>query len=240
MADLETYVENVRLRVRESNNSPANDMGDSAYQDFVRSAINRYSIDRPRHIVSESTGTGQKYYTVSTILPSFVEGFSRITHIEAIGAIVANKELPNYIERDDWDYYRDSVGLRLLFKRHQPDTSETIRIEYTVLHTINKLDSATEDTIPVFDVPAIYYYAASEALKSLAAKYTSVNDPTIRADIVNYRSKSRESSERAKDYLTEYENWLKETDIPISVTRQIETGFSFGIEQPFLTHKTNL
>lgn len=240
MAKLEVYTEAVKRRVLEANRSPGSDMGEIAYRDFVRSALKRYSIDRPRHIVVEVSGTGQRYYTISTILPNFIEGFSRITRIEAIGAVVADKELPNYIERDDYDYFRDATGLRLLFINHQPDSSDTMRIEHTVLHTIDGLDSETVDTVPLFDDVAIHYYGASEALRALAAKYTGTNDPTIRADVVNYRSKSRELTAMADSYVKQYMDWINDPDVPISVIRQIETGFSFGVNQPFLTHRTNL
>ena len=73
MALLEEYIENVRGMVREANN-PIYDSGVDQYEDYIRRALRRYSIDRPLVKSASITGTSSEYFIVNTSnLPDNIE-----------------------------------------------------------------------------------------------------------------------------------------------------------------------
>ena len=239
MTKLAEYVEIVRSTVREANGATQFDMGDSVYESFVRRGMRRYSIDKPDEKVAAITGASTQYITVnSSNLPNFVEGFSKVINIEAIAPTIADDDAPHYLERDEWDFYRDDTAYRIFLKNHSPDSSETIRVSYTVLHTIDGLDSATTDTIPDQDKEAIVYWAINEAFLALAGKYAGTSDPTIRADVVNYKTKSSDMRSNAKEFRELYKEWISEPIKSASIIRDIDFGFGFGNNQPFQTHRS--
>ena len=236
MATLEQYVEAVRDRVRETGFLISHDMGDSAYQRFIRTALRRYSIDRPKIKVNQIVGAASKYITVnSTNLPSFIDGFSIILNIEIESPVIASDESPNYIERDSWDFYRDSTLLYIFLHDHETSVSENVRLTYTIFHTINGLDSETVDTIPAQDFEAIIYWAVAEALLALSNKFADTIDPTIRADNVNYRSKSVEYRNQAKEFRLMYKEWIAMPYTPESITRDLDFGYTNYT--PWQTHQ---
>ncbi|MAF24326.1 hypothetical protein CL634_01885 [bacterium] len=239
MTKLAEYVAIVQSMVREANGALHFNMGEPIYQSFIRRALRRYSIDRPDEKVAAITGTASQYITVnSSNLPNFIEDFSKVISIEAIAPTIASNEDPNYIERDEWDFYRDDSAYRIFLKNCTPSTNDTIRVHYTVLHTINELDSATTDTVPEPDREAIIYWAINEAFLSLAGKYAGTSDPTIRQDIVNYRTKSSDMIRLASEYRKMYMEWISEPIKPASVIRDIDFGFGFGDSQSFQTHRS--
>lgn len=236
MATKEQYITSIRVKVREANKSINNDMGEADYEEHLSAALRRYSKDRPKKIVTEITGASTRYYLINaTNFPDFIEGFSVLTKVEAISADVSNEESPRYISGDAYEFYRDSAGYKLHFKHDEPTSSDTIRIEYTVKHTINGLSGETVDTIPNIHYDAVIYAAAYEACRALAGKYSGSSDPTIRSDVVNYRTKSREYLSLAKDYLESYYEWISDKDKPASSTLSLGY-YGFNESSPYLTH----
>lgn len=239
MSTLAEYISAVRETVREANASLSYSMRDEEYTTFVRRSLRRYSIDRPQIKNVSITGTDSKYITINnTNFPDYVDQFSTILTVEADSPTIADNEKPNYIERDEWDTYRSTSTLYLYLKNHQPDTDETMKITYTVPHTINELDSETTDSVPVIDFEAIVYYAANEALLALAGKYAGHSDPTMRSDVVNYRTKSAEFRALAKEYRDLYREWISQPIKAASVIRDLDFGLSFADGMPFLTHRS--
>ncbi len=214
-------------------------MGDDDYSEFILSALRRYSKDKPRLVISDITGTASKFIEVNASnFPNFVDGFSRIEYLEAGAATIADNEKPNYIERDSWDYYRDTTKLYVYFKDDQPATSDTIRAQYTAEHTINGLSQETVDTVPGNDFEAIIYWAAHEACLALAAKMSDTINPGIRGEQFNSRSKSKEYREVAQKYQDLYMNWVTEPNEAASVTRDLDFGYSFVDGMPWQTHRS--
>jgi hypothetical protein len=239
MAHFNAYLDAVQTKVREAGAVPSYGMGTDDYEHFIRTALRRYSRDKANIKVANITGTSVKYIEINgTTLPKFIDGFSKINYIEAAAATVADNDPPNFIERDNWDYYRDATKLYIYLKDDAPGASDIIRVQYTVEHTITGLDAATVDTVPSFDFEAVVYWAVSEALLALAGKYADSTDPTLRADVVNYQSKSRNYLAVAKVFRELYVSWITDTYIAASATRDLDFGLSIGDGQPYQTHRS--
>lgn len=239
MSTIAQYISEVHELVREASGSISNSMGNDAYQSFVRRALRRYSIDRPEIKTSQFVGDGGKYYPINaTNFPGFLDGFSVIERVEAISPTLANEEKPNYIERDEFDRYNDGTTLFLFFKNHQPSSTDNIRVRYSILHTIEGLDTETVDTVPSVDSEAIVLWASSEAFGALAGKFAGTRDPSLRADVVNYRTKTRDYMDVSKAYRERYHEWIKKSQEPVTLIRDLDFGFGWANNQPFLTHRS--
>ena len=238
MTKLDEYLQITRNLVVEAGGVTQYDQGDNPYTTFIRHSLRRYSIDKPLQKVSAIIGTDSKYLTLNEAnTPGYVDGFSSIELIEAAAPVVANNDRPNYIDRDQWELYRDDTALRIYFINHQPRVSDTIRVTYTVLHTINELDDETVDSVPTQDREAIILYAAYQALLSLAAKFAGTSDPTLRADVVNYRTKSLEYRTLAQEHKKMYEDFMSDPIKAASIVRDIDFRFGFSDVVPWLTHR---
>lgn len=239
MVHLNVYLNSVRSKVREAGSSSQFDMGNDDYTEFVNSGLRRYSRDRPDIKVSEITGTASSYIAVNgTNFPGFVEGFSKINYIESDGATIADNDHPHYLERNSWDYYRDTTNLYVYLKNIAPPATSTIRVQYTLEHTIEGLDSETIDTIPSYDFEAVVYWSAAEALLALAGKMADSIAPILRADVVNYGNKSTQYIKVSDKYRQLYMDWIHEDHVASSVTRDIPQGYSNSSNMPWQTHRS--
>lgn len=150
----------------------------------IAEAVKVYSKYRPRERVHELTGTGAAFeFAVPT---DWEDGFSSIRgDVEYPAA----KREPEVIERDDWIIYRDpTAGPKFRLLRHTPTASEKVRFRYTVRHTVD----VTTDTVPLADREAGAKLAGSYGARALAAYYAQSQDPTLAADVVNYRTKAQD------------------------------------------------
>jgi hypothetical protein len=146
------------------------------FDNSIAEALKRYSKTRPRLACIDIPGTGSHDYALPI---GWSDGFSTIVSIETpIGNVPET-----LLDTDEWSLYMTPTGtkLRLL---DAPAATETVRMLFTQLHT--------EATLPVADSDAVANLAASLCCRQLAAAYSNTSDPTIQADVVNYRSKSGE------------------------------------------------
>jgi len=154
------------------------------YTPAIDAALERYSVHRPKLAPVDVAGAG----TSDVDLPvAYVDGFSQVIQVEfPIG------ENPESIIADDcWRVYRTPSGPVLRLLDETPTADETLRLTITV--------PRVEADILMGDLDAVAALAASFCLDTLANLFASTNDPTISADVVNYRSKSGEYARRAKD-----------------------------------------
>jgi len=99
---------------------------------------------------------------------------------------------PEYVLDSDLFLYRTPTGYSIALNFDSPGPEDTMRVLWTASHAANG------STIPGKDFYAVVDYASSLALESLAATYVQTGDPSIAADVVNYRSKSQEYLSLAK------------------------------------------
>jgi hypothetical protein len=105
---------------------------------------------------------------------------------------------PVYIDESDFSIYRTPTALKIMLSVNAPTASEVVRATWTGRH------AADGSTVPDKDFYAVVDYASSLALEALAAIYVQTGDPSIQADVVNYRSKSSEYLTLAKKIRERY------------------------------------
>jgi hypothetical protein len=151
-----------------------------------------YSKDRPLEVVEDLDGDG----TNDVALPkTWEDKFSAVRSIEyPIGEIP-----PVLIEDSDWQLYRTPDALKLRLLAVTPSAAaDQVRLTWTRRH------AADGSTVPDADFEAIVDMAAALCCELIARKYTQTGDPSIGADVVNYRSKGQEWSDRAKTLRANY------------------------------------
>ena len=121
----------------------------------IKAAVEMYSNDRPESISTSVTGDGGKYYLISTVLTSFVEGFSRVTGIEYPAQAVTVDSVPQYLEPEDWDDdFNDGTNRYLLFVNTAPASTETAVVTFTApyLWTKSSVTTAVNQSTHGFSV----------------------------------------------------------------------------------------
>lgn len=140
-------------------------------------ALNRYSKVRPLEVVVDIPGGG----THDVDLPiDWIEGFSSVIQVEYPVDRVPAEIIPQRF----CQIYASPTGKKLRVWTINPTADEMVRQTYTILHS--------EDSVPVVDLEAVANLAASICCRILANALGNTSDPTIQADVVNYRSKSGE------------------------------------------------
>lgn len=154
-----------------------------------RAILQRYSVDSPLEVVSDVQGNGTNYLPLPVApgsgnnLPVWESNFSTIRSIEyPIG-----QQPPGLILDSDFRlYHTPGQPDRILLNFDTPTAAESVRVIWTARHLIDG------STVPDRDFFGVVDYAASLAADWLATYYVGIGDPTIGADVVNYRSKSQE------------------------------------------------
>jgi len=177
-----------------------------AREEIIKSAFQAYSHDAPNQHTDDVTGDGGNYYPLSgdsKVLADWSEGFSRIVNVEYPAASVADDEVPQYLEAEDWrsDYWASDVRY-LYMPNHSPAASEKMRVTYTIPYEL----AGTPETvaIPDQDFFAVCELAAGMCCQATAAKYARIGDSTIGADSTEHVSKSRNFAARAKAFMESY------------------------------------
>lgn len=152
-------------------------LNEGDYSSALTEALKRYSTARPRLVCDDLAGIGGH----DLALPAgWCDGLSTITSIEyPVGNVPET-----LLDGDEWTLYQSPAGLKLRLLDAMPTPTETVRVLYSALHS--------EATVPAADEEAIANLAASLCLRQLASLYGQTSDPTINADVVNYRSKTDE------------------------------------------------
>lgn len=167
--------------------------------EFLKRAGEAHSKTRPRPVVADIPADGAFEYPlpadwdVDESVPLAVE-------------FPAGEQDPKFLPEDEWMIYRSAVGAyKLRFLESSP-SGGTIRLVYTIPHVLKETPTPNgTNTIPDSAFMAVIYKGAQLACEGLAAQYAKTSDPTISADVVNYRTKSQEFADRAKDFLARYE-----------------------------------
>tara|TARA_Y100000034_G_scaffold135950_1_gene209958 strand:- start:5355 stop:6068 length:714 start_codon:yes stop_codon:yes gene_type:complete len=169
-------------------------ISEAQLEDLLDRAVRIYERQRPLRQAFEQTGDGSTY---TWAMPSgWIEHFSQVLSVE----YPSGEQKPTFIPSDDWAVFYTGTGttltsnFRLLF--NTPSSSETVRVEYTGIHTL----SQATNTIPEGDQEAIGWAASAEACDILATNAAQTIDSNISADQVEHRTKERELMNRAKNY----------------------------------------
>ena len=143
----------------------------------IREALRQFNIAAPVHAGTLITGVSDQYeYELSD------EDDRALAVLDVLRAGANQDELDIPITYDD--YNEDE---RVFFRLRQPVTdSETLIVRYTINHTINGLDSATESTLPAEQDQIIVDGARAEAIMVRAvSRVETINLSKDQSD--NYR-----------------------------------------------------
>ncbi|MEA5113023.1 MAG: hypothetical protein VB050_03265 [Geobacteraceae bacterium] len=167
-------IDDVRAKTKDTGQK-LDDPGD--YAAAVTEALKRYSKHRPRLICEDLAGNS----THDLAMPAgWTEGISAIVSVEyPVGTVPET-----LLESDDWAEYMTPAGKKIRLMHDAPSAAEHVRVLYQAVHT--------EVTLPATDLEAVANLGASICQRLLAALYAQTSDPTIGADVVNYRSKADE------------------------------------------------
>lgn len=162
---------------------------------ILQAILQRYSKDRPQEKVTDVPGDG----TSDIALPAgYEDGFSILRSLEyPIGNVP-----PTYLEDDEWMFYRSPTGLKIRLLSTKPTATQNVRVSWTARH------AADGTTVPDWDFEAVCDFAGSLGFEGLAGVYAQTGDPTIQADVVNYRTKAQEYLGLAKAARRRYFNHL--------------------------------
>lgn len=164
------------------------------YDNAITAALKRYSRHRPRVLVADLPGTGSNDLALPA---SWSDGHSGVQGVEyPVGNIPEEM-----IDQRDYKLYQTPTGQKLRLLTVKPTVSEAVRLTFTGLHI-------DESTVAVADQEAVANLAASICCRALAAYYGNTGDPTIQADVVNYRSKTDEYRRLADSFESLYNDHL--------------------------------
>lgn len=191
------------------------------YDNAIVEALKRYSKHRPRLACTDIAGQDGPDINLPD---DWCDGLSTIQGIEyPIGTVPES-----LLDARDWRFYRTPTDTYIRFAAVRPAGAEEVRLLYTILHT--------EASVPAADLEAIANLAASVCCRKLAAAYGNTSDPTIQADVVNYRSKTDEYRRLADSLEKLYKDHLglKDSD---TTPAAMATAPPPDSTRPRLTHR---
>lgn len=189
----ETLIPEVKVLVKDG----AQKLAAADYPSFLQRAVDAYSAHRPRVMVKDYNGDGSTY---KLTLPSdWEQDFSTIQSVE----YPQGDRIPTFLDADEYDVRNDTEAVKVIWLFDlTPASGKKTRVTYTIRHTLSDVTS----TIPGADESIVTRLAASYACEALAAIYAQTSDPLLSADTVNYRSKSQEYRDLAKQYRKGYDD----------------------------------
>ena len=178
----------------------------SAYTPLVQRAIQqRYSLDCPLECLSDVVSDGSSILALPVfqgtvpdggVVPVFDPEFSIVEVVE----YPLGQYPPSTLMDSDFRLYRTPAGYSIMLSADLPDAGDPVRVTWTAQHAIDG------STVPNMHFFAVVDYAASLAADKLATIYAQTSDPTMSADVVNYRSKSAEYLQLSKSLRKRYFN----------------------------------
>lgn len=199
-----------------------------------RTIIERYSVDAPLQVVSDIQGNGTYYLPLPVApgagadLPVWESNFSVVRSIE----FPIGQQPPQYVLDSDFRiYHTPGQPDQILMNFDVPQPDQAMRVIWTARHLIDG------STVPDRDFFACVDFAASLAAEWLATYYAGTGDPTIGADIVNYRTKSQEWQSVAKMLRKRYFNHM---GIEEGANDEQEVGAAFALGNQYLEQNSGV
>lgn len=178
-------------------------LSDTEIGEEVDAAVGQFSLDMPRRRIVDITGQTTPFINV-TNFTGWINDWSLVLQIEYPAEAVSSTYTPTWLsEDDDWDYYRDATNYYLRLRRITPASSETLRVSYTAVHTLDN----TTDTIPSLYFDAVCDLAACYCCTRLATDRAADTDGTINADYVT-RDGQLKFKQQAEVFCAQYSRKL--------------------------------
>lgn len=199
MSTKQSYINDIRNSISD----PESRLTDTIIQTQLDAAVREFSRKRPRQRLAEITGDTTKEYSTPT---GWVVDFSAIGKLE----YPIDQFPPTFLdERDDYELRRTADDTEKIAFVEALGVTEKFRIAYTTMHTVDD----TTDSVPSTYYNLVVKMGTIGCLRWLATFYAQTSDPTILADVVNYRSKSGEFTSLADARQKEVDKELSDAAI---------------------------
>jgi hypothetical protein len=222
------YINDYIQTIKRNLGDPIN-ISQEIYQQSISQAARIYSRYFPIEVVSDIPGENGFNLTLPV---AFMDGFSTINSIEY--PYIASQQNPNLIKLNEARPYRTPTGLQIRFMTYSPKSTEVVRLNYTVPHTI----TTTTSTIPSFREDAIGNKASALVAEIIAADYSNTSRSSMDEISIDFRIKSQEWQLIADRYNMLFRTDLglpeKTDEIPYSGWIDLDFGYSAGVD--WLTH----
>lgn len=201
---------------------------DAELDGFLADAIRQYDRDVPRWtvVLVNNVDPQQIRYPMPA---GWINHTSQLHPLHAIENPI-DKAPPDYMTADD-HFVVQQVGMdafELVFVAGPPIGN--FRVTFSIPHVV---DGVT-DTVRTGHFDAVAYLAASYACRAMAGYYADTQDPTIDADVVDYRGKSREWTSLANELETLYHHRIQGDPDRVSaasVTQHMRKKLTWGAER---------
>jgi len=188
---------------------------DSDVEDFtpqITAALEEHSNSFPRKRVKDVLGDGSTVeFNLSDDIDEWTNNFSVIKTIE-----LPTGEQPPSILRDldytifDGDPDDDgTLEETLQILSTTPTSTQTMRIVYTVLHTIKDLLSAPATTLDANHRYAFTFLAAAYCAEAISRNLQSRKDTSVGEDVLSFATQAAEWQDRADALRKKYENGVR-------------------------------
>ena len=216
-------------------------LGSGDIDALIEEAIRAYSKHRPQIITEDETGDGGFDYQLTgtagtNLLTSWEKGFSEVRRL--VYPVDDTAQTETVIDEDDFGVITKIVSGEardhLRFKAATPTATQTFRVWYTARHVVDGSNS----TVPAADDEAVANLAAAFCLEAIAARYLSTKDPSLDADVTDYRSRADESRRLAEKFRRTFLDHLgiREVGEPPGEGAIVDTDLGFQWRRPFLFH----
>ncbi|MFQ5692995.1 MAG: hypothetical protein ACE5IM_08140 [Nitrospinota bacterium] len=206
---------------------------------LIDEAVKEYSRHRPQVVVEDESGDGGFDYRLTgpgAILASWEKGFSDVRKL--VYPVDDTSATEAVIDEDAFAVITKVVAGAaddyLRFLSATPSAGETFRVFYTARHVLD----ATASSLPVADDEAVANLAAAFCLEVIAARYLSARDPSLDADVTDYRSRVDESRRLAEKFRRAFLDHMgiPEAGGPPGAGAIVDTDLGFQWRRPFLFH----
>ncbi len=184
----------------------------------LRPAINQYTLDRPRKVVTEVAGVGSPYLALPA---GWVVGFSRLVSIEH----PARQNPPRILDEQSWLIVSSpaDAGVEQVLLDRTPVASEYVRFTFTAPWPFPTA-TAGDDKIDDVAYEAVARLAAAFCIDTLAAEAARDRMGAVPTDFAGGRDRTRQLGEVARAQRNVYDAHLRALRRPPSAPRSASLG----------------
>lgn len=157
---------------------------------------------KPRIVVLAVTGDGGDEYGLGA---DWVDGFSVIHRLRYV-ASGDYDAVPVYWTDSDYQLETDSSGNPQIRFRISPGSTDIVVIEHTAPYTLG--ETAATTTVPDYQLTALAYLVAANALRAAAVGVTATRDQGTDTDILDFNSQGGEFRRLADDYDAQFDDLM--------------------------------
>lgn len=167
---------------------------DNAKDDAARDALDEYSAVTPRQLVHEQLGDGTtRRFVLQSIVtgpPAWADGSSQLLTVQFVANPNTQDEEAKELDTETWELQQDTTGKQVLLLEQAPSTAETLRLTWTLPHTIEELDGAGPGTttVPLRDRIALLLLVTAQLAAWVSRTASDQRATSMGIDQIDFRS----------------------------------------------------